>query len=77
MSHEFMNDVYKNRRDNLMAFLEVYDTQAALAEACDIDTPYLNAVINKRRNIGDKVARKIELNLELLLGSLDREQDHL
>ena len=74
MIPEYMIPIYNARRENLMAFLEAFETQEALAEVCDLDPAYVSAVINKRRNMGDKVARKVELNLELLIGSLDRRE---
>ena len=69
-----MIPIYNARRENLRSFLDVFDTQIELAEVCDLEPAYLSAVLNKRRNMGDKVARKVELNLELLIGSLDRKE---
>lgn len=75
MIPDYMIPIYTARRENLKSYLNVYKTQRALAEVCDLDKAYISAVLNKRRNMGDKVARKIELNLELLIGSLDRQEN--
>lgn len=64
------------RRLNLRKLLEQYGGQRELAEAADIAANQLNHLIgpNPIRNIGEKLARKIELNLGLDEGFLDKER---
>ncbi|RPH43244.1 MAG: XRE family transcriptional regulator [Burkholderiales bacterium] len=46
--------------------------QAATARACDMPTQWISDVFNGRREIGERAARKIEENVGLPVGWLDK-----
>lgn len=67
------------RKANLEQLIEIKRselglTKASFAELCDISPATLSQMLgpNPRRNIGDKMARKIESSLELPLGWMDK-----
>lgn len=61
------------RRDNLQRLLEKrFDGKIAdLGRAIERDDAYVWQLLNGKRNIGERVARDIELKLDLAPGSLD------
>jgi len=66
------------RRNNLQELLDAYlkdsgSTKAGFADACGISAPQLSQMLgdNSVRNVGDKMARKIELSLNLPSGWMD------
>lgn len=66
-------DIKEIRRANLRLLAEQYGGQRALAEKADLVPSQLNHIIglNPVRNLGKKLARKIEQNLGLSHGVLD------
>lgn len=66
-------DTREIRRQNLRNLVKQYGGQKELAEAADIAANQLNHLIspNPFRNVGEKLARKIEVNLNLPIGYLD------
>lgn len=66
-------DTKEIRRANLRLLAEQYGGQRALAEKADLVPSQLNHIIglNPVRNLGEKLARKIEQNLGLSHGVLD------
>lgn len=71
------------RRNNLLEMAKGYERDVDFAEALGIATGYLSQLkmggkpIGEGRNIGEKLARKLESNLGLERGRLDRqESDH-
>lgn len=56
-------DIKEIRRVNLMRLIAEYESQQALADAVDVTPAVFSQIINKRRNIGEKMARKIEAKL--------------
>ncbi|WP_420957543.1 S24 family peptidase [Burkholderia gladioli] len=67
------------RRENLVLAIERFGTAKSLAEAADVSTAYLSQVKNgqpdsktgKPKNMGDEVARKIEVALGEATGWMD------
>lgn len=66
-------DIKEIRRKNLRLLSEKFGGQKPLAEAADLAANQLNHIIgpNPIRNLGEQLARKIEANVGLPLGSLD------
>ncbi len=66
-------DIKEIRRKNLRTLVMQYGDQKGLAEAADVSPNQLNHLIgpNPIRNLGEKLARKIEANLGLQEGYLD------
>lgn len=66
-------DTREIRRNNLRELAEKYGGQKALADAADLAPNQLNHIIgpNPIRNVGEQLARKIELQLGLNKGYLD------
>jgi Peptidase S24-like len=71
-----MPDIFEIRRENLRKLAKDYGGRVKLSEASGIYYSQLNNLIGKTptRNIGEKMARKIEDKLTLIDGYLD--QDH-
>lgn len=63
------------RRNNLNKLIEKYGSQRHLSEKIDIDSSYLSQIKNpdNPKNIGEKMARKIEVALRLPVGYMDLE----
>jgi hypothetical protein len=63
----------KRRIENLRQCAELYDSWRQFALALGLDPSFLHALAgpNPRRNIGDDLARSIELTLKLEPGWLD------
>lgn len=67
-------DIKEVRRVNLQRLIADYESQQALADAVDLTPAVFSQIINKRRNMGEKMARKVEARLGLVNGWLDRQQ---
>lgn len=63
-------EIKEIRRNNL-AVLIGDGTQAEFAEKTGMDAGHVSQIINRSRNMGDKVARKLEARLELPVGWMD------
>jgi hypothetical protein len=59
------------RKQNLSRLLTRYQRQQALADAVGMSVQYLNQLFVGKRNLGEKLARKIEMKLGLERGWLD------
>lgn len=62
------------RRANLLGLIKEFDTIEALAEATGTVANYLSQVKNGTREMGDRVARKLEAGLEKEKGWIDADQ---
>ena len=58
-------NVKEIRRENLRLLGEKYEKQAEFARASAIASPYMNQLISGHRDMGDKMARKLEHQLGL------------
>ena len=68
-----VEEIYKIRHSNLEYLLKKYESGANLGKLTEISSSYLSHVKAGRRNLGDKLARKIEINLELPSTWMDRK----
>lgn len=68
-------DIYQIRLHNLRKLVYEYNGQKNFSEAADIATNQLNHIVgpNPIRNVGEKLARKIEKNLNLEDRYLDKK----
>ena len=71
-----MLDVYEVRAANLLSLLDIFEEKATLARAIGMAPTQLGQLIgpNRGRNMGERLARKIERRLKLKDGFLDRPQ---
>jgi len=62
------------RLTNLNQLISTYGSQRKLSDLIDIDSSYLSQIKNKKnpKNIGEKLARKIESTLSLAHGWMDQ-----
>ena len=69
-----MEETHKYRREWLWRLLEerFNGKQAALAEATNISPGALHGSLNNQRNVGERIARRVEEKLNLAPGSLDK-----
>ncbi len=64
------------RLKNLLKLIDnEYKNQADFSNKAGYEPSFISQLVTGRRNCGEKVARKIEGNLGLPVGYLDREQD--
>ncbi len=72
----FMEEIHKYRREWLWRLLEeqFHGKQAALAKAANVSPGSLHDILNlnNNRNVGERIARRVEDNLGLAPGSLDK-----
>lgn len=76
-----MKDINTIRRENLHTLLQEAGTQERLGELCDVSHIYLNQIIKMRldpttgkiRNVGNKLARKLEQGMSRPEGWMDTE----
>jgi len=72
-----MRSIREIRRENLQRLANEFGSQIALAEASETSPAYINHLLNKRKDgtyvkeLGHKLARKIEDKLDLSHGWLD------
>ena len=64
-------DTADTRYQNIQALLNRYEHDAQFADAAGISTSYLSQIKTRTRNLGEKAARRIEINLGLETGKLD------
>lgn len=64
-------DIMEIRHKNLNRLLERYDSQRAFADATDLPATFVSQLVTKRRSVGERVARKIEIALSLEPGWMD------
>lgn len=64
-------DTADTRYQNILALLNGYEHDAQFADAAGISTSYLSQIKTRTRNLGEKAARRIEINLGLDTGKLD------
>lgn len=69
-----MEEIHKYRREGLRHLLEerFHGNQAALAKATNISPGLLHDSLNKVRNVGERIARRVEEKLKLAPGWLDQ-----
>jgi hypothetical protein len=67
-------DITEIRRANLARLVNQAGTQRKLAEQTDSDALHVSQMMTGRRNMGDKVARRIEAKLGLPHGWMDAPQ---
>lgn len=65
--------IYEVRRENVIRISEKYPSDKAFCEAAGVDRSWYSQVKTGRKNLGNKAARKIEVNLGLRPGTLDKE----
>ncbi|CAK0755579.1 hypothetical protein CCP4SC76_2660009 [Gammaproteobacteria bacterium] len=68
-------DIRTIREENLQLLLTNYDSQRALADATGVPSAMISQFVTKRRQMGDKTARKIEASLGLSHGWFDVTHD--
>lgn len=61
----------KNRLSTLLLLSKEYRSDAAFADAVGISASFFGQIKRGERNVGEKLARRIEVNLGLQPGSLD------
>lgn len=66
-------ETYDRRRRNLMELVERYGSRRALALSIAMSPQQIGDILNKRCGFGDKVAERIENQLQLEPGHLDKE----
>ncbi len=59
------------RRDNLLRLINEHGSQKNLADALDIEPSQISQIKNGVRDVGEKLARKIEERLSLRTGEMD------
>lgn len=64
----------ENRRANLIKLIENYGTIEQFAEMADQSAGYLSQIKNGTRNMGTRIARKIEQAMGLADGWMDADQ---
>ena len=69
-----MEETHKYRREGLRHLLEKLfgNNQAALAKATNISPGLLHDSLNAHRNVGERIARRVEEKLKLAPGALDK-----
>lgn len=70
-------DINEIRRNNLVLLQELEGTFRAIAEKADVGENYLSQVNTRKRNMGDEVARKIEVAYGQPHGWMDTLQAHV
>jgi transcriptional regulator with XRE-family HTH domain len=70
-----LNQTEENRRERLLELKNRHGSIAKLAENVGVTPGYISQLLNKRRPITEKTARKIETTLMLEQGWLDRVSD--
>lgn len=63
------------RRENLTRLVEQYGSQRKLSDATGLAPTYIHQMLSSIRGIGEKTARKIEINTGLPDGWLDKPFD--
>lgn len=68
-----LSNIYQNRYAHLRDIIERHGGQTAVAEKIEVSKQYISTVgsDNPRKNIGNKVARKIETVFGLPIGTID------
>lgn len=66
-----MEEIKKTRKNNLIHLIDKYGGQSPLARSSGTSQSYINHIIGNRRNLGEKLCRKIEENLKLESGWMD------
>lgn len=72
-----MNPQADIRRANLHLLMRRYDKQVVLAEALGLAPAFMSALLSGERNMGEKLARKVEQRLGESSGWLDQPHDAL
>ena len=74
---EVIMDIKKIRLVNLNKLIKKHSSQRNLSDLIDVDSSYLSQIKNPSnpKNIGEKMARKIELALNLTNGWMDQPED--
>ena len=67
--------IEKVRLENLLQLVAQYDSKTLLAQKIGMSGQQLNQLLTERRNIGEKVARKIEAALNLDPCALDVDRN--
>lgn len=65
--------IYEVRRENVVRISGKYPSDKAFCEAAGVDRSWFSQVKTGKKNLGNKAARKIEVNLGLKPGTLDKE----
>lgn len=63
------------RYANLVLLLKRFDTKREFADRCNLSPGHVSQLYNKTRDIGDKVAEKIENGLSLERGWMDSQHN--
>lgn len=69
--HKSMN-IKEQRRANLNKLLEGFNTKREFADRCDLAPGHVSQMVNGTREVGDRVAKKIEFHLGLSHGWIDQ-----
>ena len=69
-----MKNIREIRRYHLRRLLEGYPTQRQFADATDLAPAHISQMLTGNREMGDSVARRIEVSLGLAPGTLDRDE---
>lgn len=68
-----MKSSSKIRIENILYIRSMYSTDAEFAEAAGLAPSFFGQIKRGERNVGEKLARKIEDALGLRVGALDRD----
>ena len=69
-----MKNIREIRRYHLRRLWEGYPTQRQFADATDLAPAHISQMLTGNREMGDSVARRIEVSLGLAPGTLDRDE---
>lgn len=64
-------DIFQIRQRNLASKLADYRTQEEFSEVAEVSVSLVSQILNFHKNMGDKIARRIEKNLGLKHGYMD------
>jgi hypothetical protein len=67
-------DIHEIRTSKLKELLANYRNQKEFADAAGLVSPHVSQMVNGHRQMGEAVARRIEINLKLPIGFMDGDQ---
>jgi phage repressor protein C with HTH and peptisase S24 domain len=70
-----LKTIYQNRYEHLREIIERHGGQSAVAEKLEVSKQYINLIgsENAHKTIGNKMARKIETEFGMPIGTIDQE----
>ena len=71
-----MEEIKKIRKDNLVYLINKQGGRTSFSDSTGISKSYISHVLNGRRNIGNKLCKKIEGNLSLENDWMEHRHDN-